>query len=110
MIEWAKRENNFVPDLIADIYLYPSHLSSRKTPIPPGYGCPLTTGNQPPFQGWDVRFFLAGQSMALGSRRRLGMIFLSREGFQEITAAQNFFLWEAGIIGEGVVVSIAPQR
>lgn len=93
------------PQLIADVTLYPLSLSSRKSSILPGWGCPCCSSNSPPIVGYDGWPLLGDTPLAPGDQRRLGFVFLSSDEAAEVfRKAGKFFLWEGGFIGEAIVV------
>ncbi len=57
-----------------------------------------------PLVGYDARLQLGEASLAPGSSRRIGFVFLSPEGADTIREAGRFYLWEGRAIGEAVIV------
>lgn len=94
-----------IPELIADITLYPTQQGGRKKPTPSDwFGCPCVLSKEL-LEGWDCRILLQGLALMPGETRRLGMIFLSAElAIPALRAAGKFYLWEGHAIGEGVIV------
>jgi hypothetical protein len=99
-------EAEMKPELIADVTLYPASAGGRKAPITAAwFACPCKVYKDSQ-TAWDCRLLLEGQSLSPGETKRLGVCFLSGEKAAQIfRAAGKFYLWEAGIIGEAVVVS-----
>lgn len=92
------------PDLIADLYLYPTDAGGRRGSIGLGWGCPCTRG-QSLQQGWDGYPLLSSEMMP-GERRRLGFVFLSgAEAALAFKLHQRFYLWEGHLIGEAEIIS-----
>ena len=94
------------PDLVADVWLYPTENGGRSIPIlglvP--YGCPCLTSKDPQQGGWDARLQLGDEPFAPGTRRRVGFVFLWPEGAKTMKRAGHFYLWEGRFIGEAQVV------
>jgi hypothetical protein len=95
-----------VPQLIADVTLYPAEQGGRGVPTGPDwFGCPCKI-RKDDVGSWDCRILLQGQPLSPGDTRRVGMIFLSGEKAAGILReAGKFFLWELGIIGEATVIA-----
>ena len=75
-----------------------SHLSGL------GWGCPSSSTNKAPVDGWDGYVLLKSEMMP-GERRTLGFVFLSgAEATSALTANDKFYLWEAGVIGEANII------
>jgi hypothetical protein len=92
-----------VPDLTAEVYLYPADRGGRKSPIGLGWGCPCSK-NRAPVDSWDGYPLLQSEMMP-GDRRTLGFVFLSgAEATSALTANDKFYLWEAGVIGEASII------
>ena len=93
-----------LPDLTADVYLYPAGAGGRKSAVGLGWGCPCSTTNKVLVEGWDGYPLLQSEMMP-GERRTLGFVFLSGpEAASALAAADNFYLWEGGFIGEAKIV------
>ena len=91
-------------DLIAEVYLYPAYEGGRRSPIGFGWGCPCSSRNDVPVEGWDG-FPLLQSEMMPGERRTLGFVFLSgAEATSALTGNDKFYLWEAGVIGEACII------
>lgn len=91
-----------MPDLTADLYLYPTKAGGRKAAIGPGWGCPCTADNLQ--EGWDG-YPLLKSEMKPGERRRIGFVFLS--GAEAVTALRprgRFYLWDGRVIGEAEII------
>lgn len=91
------------PDLIAEVWLYPADKGGRSIPVLRGYGCPILTDKERN-QGWDVRMQLGDEPFEPGTKRMVGLVFLSREGLSEVQKAGRFYLYESRFIGEAKVV------
>ncbi|GGI25395.1 hypothetical protein [Bradyrhizobium guangdongense] len=93
-----------LPDLTAEVYLYPADAAGRKSPVGLGWGCPCSITNKAPVDGWDG-YPLLQSEMTPGERRTLGFVFLSgAEATSALTAKGKFYLWEAGVIGEANII------
>jgi hypothetical protein len=101
----AKTLWTLTPQLIADVTLYSTSLGGRKSPAPPGWGCPCCCSKSSPIVGYDGWPLLEDPPLAPGDQRRLGFVFLSgNEAIEVFRKAGKFFLWERGFIGEAIVV------
>ena len=90
------------PELFAEVTLYPT--GGRRGPIiGPKYGCPCKLAKDAP-DARDCRILLEGKPLLLGTPRKVGFVFLSRDSADIFKAARRFYLWEGGIIGEATVV------
>jgi hypothetical protein len=98
--QWQTR----TPDLVADVRLYPTAEGGRRSPAPPGWGCPCFATKGDPEGGWDARLQLGGEPFHPGTERRVGFVFLYPEGAARMRSSGTFYLWEAGYIGEARVV------
>jgi hypothetical protein len=94
-----------VPQLIADVTLYPTEQGGLRGPTGPDwFGCPCKVHKED-IDSWDCRILLQGQPLSPGETRRAGMVFLSGNKAANIfREAGKFFLWERGIIGEARVM------
>ncbi len=101
----AKILEGRTPDIVADVMLYATDDGGRRQPILPGYGCVCVASKSEPPRGYDALFLLGNNSLLPGQRRKLGMVFLTPEGADAMRAAGNFYLWEAGFIGEATVIA-----
>jgi hypothetical protein len=98
-----KRLSEGRPDLIADVYLYPTDMGGKSKPVGLGWGCPCSK-DQSPTEAWDGYPLLETEMMP-GEHRRVGFVFLSGEQAAEaLGSTGKFYLWEGRIIGEGAVV------
>jgi len=97
------------PQLLADVYLYPSAEGGKKLAVQPGWGCPCSCSKSPDalfYDGWP----LLDAPFAPGERRRLGFVFLHGKyiSSEDIAAilrrAGAFYLWEGHFIGEATLV------
>ena len=103
----AEQVGEMEPLLIADVYLYPTARSGRKTAVLPGWGCPcMPSKDEEPLIGCDGWPQLGDTPMAPGDTRRLGFVFLSGDdAVAVLRQAGAFYLWEGQFIGEARVVS-----
>lgn len=93
-----------VPDLTAEVYLYPTDAGGRNSPVGLGWGCPYSSTNKAPVDGWDG-YPLLNSEMMPGERRTLGFVFRAgAEATSALTANDKFFLWEAGVIGVANII------
>ncbi len=93
------------PQLIADVTFYSAAEGGRDAAVLPGWGCPCLCSKSSTVGGWDGWPILY-EPLAPGDRRRLGFVFLSgEEATSALRKAGRFYLWEAGFIGEAVVVA-----
>jgi len=95
---------NAVPQLIAELSLYPTAEGGRAGAIGLGWGCPcsLTKTLQEGYDGWP----LLETPMEPGERRKVGFVFLSgQEAADLFRKAGTFYLWEGRFVGEAVVIS-----
>ncbi|WP_157461215.1 MULTISPECIES: hypothetical protein [Bradyrhizobium] len=93
-----------LPDFTAEVYLYPTDAGGRKSPVGLGWGCPCSSTNKAPVDGWDGYLLLKSEMMP-GERRTLGFVFLSgAEATSALTANDKFYLWETGVIGEANII------
>jgi hypothetical protein len=92
-----------LPDLTAELYLYPADTGGRKSPIGLGWGCPCGKSNAL-VEGWDGYPLLHSEMMP-GERRTLGFVFLSgAEAASALSAHDKFYLWESDFIGEAKII------
>jgi hypothetical protein len=92
-----------LPDLTADLYLYPTEAGGKGFPIALGWGCPCS-GDTKLLEGWDG-YPLLESDMMPGERRRLGFVFLSGErAVNALRSHERFYLWEGRCIGEATIV------
>jgi len=97
------------PQLLADVYLYPTTAAGKKLTVELGWGCLCSCSKSSDalfYDGWP----LLDAPFAPGERRRLGFVFLrgeyipSRNIAAILRRAGTFYLWEGHFIGEAVVV------
>lgn len=92
-----------LPDLTADLYLYPTEAGGRRGPIGFGWGCPCSN-DESLGEGWDAYPLLQSEMMP-GERRRLGFVFLSgAEAVASLSSRERFYLWEGRFIAEAEIV------
>jgi hypothetical protein len=93
------------PELVADVYLYPTADSGKKLTVLPGWGCPCSCSKLSTthfYDGWP----LLDAPFAPGERRRLGFVFLSGNNAAAIfRRTGTFYLWEGHFIGEATIVA-----
>lgn len=93
------------PDLVADVWLYPTDAGGRESAAILGYGCPCFTARDRAVGGWDARLQLGDMPFAPGTKRRIGFVFLSGQQAADLMKeAGRFFLWEGRFVGEATVV------
>jgi hypothetical protein len=63
-----------LPDLAAELHLYPTDAGGRRRPIGLGWGCPCSK-DQSCLEAW-TGYPLLTSEMVPGERRRLGFVFL----------------------------------
>lgn len=97
------------PQLVADVYLYPTAEGGKELAVQPGWGCPCSCSKSDDavfFDGWP----LLDAPFAPGERRQLGFVFLHGKyiSTDDIAAilrrAGTFYLWEGHFIGEATLV------
>ena len=87
------------PDLMVDLYLYPTEPGGTSSSIRLGYLCPCTTDRRLD-ESWDG-FPLLESEMLAGERRRVGFAFMAGpKAAQALSANGHFYL--PG--GEAVIV------
>jgi hypothetical protein len=92
-----------LPDLTADLYLYPTDAGGRKGPIGLGWGCPRSH-DQSLQEGWDGYPLLQSEMMP-GERREVGFVFMSGpDAALALGRNDRFYLWEGGFIGEAKII------
>lgn len=97
--------NSKTPDLVAEVKLYPTSESGRRSALKPGYGCPCFSQKNLGQAGWDAWMQLGTSEFIPGETRTLGFCFLSGEkAATEMRKVGTFYLWEMGFIGEAKVV------
>jgi hypothetical protein len=92
------------PQVIAEVYLYASEQGGRRFPVNAGWGCPCMTSREQPLAGYDGYPQLGDLPLEPGSRRKVGFVFLTDEGAHVMRAAETFYLWEGGFVGEAKVL------
>jgi len=98
--------NSKTPDLVAEVKLYPSSESRRRSALKPGYGCPCFIQKNTEQPGWDAWMQLGKSEFAPGETRTVGFCFLSGEkAAREMRKSGTFYLWEMGFIGEARIVA-----
>ena len=101
----AERLKAMAPQLIADLFLYPTSSGGRKTAVQPGWGCPCCLSKDPPIIAYDGWPLLGDTPLLPGESRQLGFVFLSGEESAALLRKSGFFfLWEGGIIGEAKIL------
>lgn len=91
------------PELVADVYLYPTTDGGKQLTVQPGWGCACSCSKLTDavfYDGWP----LLHASFAPGERRRLGFVFLAEDAATILRQAGTFYLWEGRFIGEAIVV------
>jgi hypothetical protein len=92
------------PELIADVYLYPTDRGGKKLSIGDRYRCPCFVAEDTNSGGWDC-VIVRGAPLAPGERGQLGFVFLSGDrAVKALSEAGKFFLWESPFVGEATVV------
>lgn len=94
------------PDILAEIYLYPTEEGGRKGPTPPTfYGCPLYINEN----YYSFRIFLNG-SVAPGEKAIGPVKFLIPEMvIPKIKVGNTYKMWESGFKGELKVLEVYYQ-
>jgi len=91
------------PDMVVDLYLYPTTDGGKTKPVGIGWGCPCSN-DQSLTEGWDG-YPLLDSEMMPGERRRVGLVFLSGSAAVEaLEGNDRFYLWEGRFIGEAAPV------
>jgi hypothetical protein len=105
MINRTEQLRSMKPELVADLWLYPTEAGGRKAPIKLGWGCPCSV-QKTTDDCWDGYPLLGDEEMKPGeSRRAIGFVFASgNEAPDKMGAAGKFYLWEGHFIGEASVV------
>jgi hypothetical protein len=99
---------NKKPDLVVDLWLYPSDRGGREHPIMPGWSSPCTVQQEEGagwvgYDGWPQ---LGDTKMEPGESRRVGYVFMSgEEAVAYLSATDKFYVWEGRIIGEATIVT-----
>ena len=101
----AEALSRMSPQLVADVYLYPTADGGKKLTVLPGWGCPCSCSKSNDvlfYDGWP----LLDAPFAPGERRRLGFVFLSGDdAAAALRRAGTFYLWEGRFIGEATIVT-----
>ena len=91
------------PDLVVDLYLYPTAADGKTKAIALGYGCPCSK-DKSLAEAWDGYPLLEAE-MNPGERRRVGFVFLSgRPAVEALASSKIFYLWDARFVGEASIV------
>ncbi len=97
------RLSNNQPDLVVDLYLYPTDAGGKTKPIMLGYGCPCSKDTSCT-EAWDG-YPLLEEVMWPGERRRVGFLFLSgSKAIEAFESSKMFYLWEGRLVGEATLV------
>jgi hypothetical protein len=104
MTSRADRLKSISPELIADLWLYPTEDGGRKEAI--GLGpCTIQSEQGTGWVGYDGWPLLGDQPMITGERRRVGYVFLAgQEAIGYLGSAPKFYIWEGRIIGEATII------
>lgn len=101
----AEQLLGLLPQIVADVTMYPTAEGGRRASAPAGWGCPCCVSNAQPVVGYAGWPLLGTGTLEPGDRRRLGFVFLTGdEAAQVMRDAGKFYLWEGGYIGEAVIV------
>lgn len=103
-MERAEKLRKLPPELIADVKFYSTEDGGKKIAAELGWGCPCSISRGKLVEGWDAWPLLGDTPMKPGDERRLGFVFLTKEGLEHISSAGKFYLWEGHFIGEATVV------
>jgi len=60
------------PELVANVYLYPTGRSGKKLPIPDGYRCPCSVSQDQNRDGWDCMIVTTVQAVAACASKACG--------------------------------------
>lgn len=96
------------PELMVDLWLYPTEDGGREQAIGLGWGCPCTIRSEQGagwigYDGWPL---LGEHPMRPGERRRVGYVFLAgKKALEYLRPASKFYVWEGRIIGEATTVN-----
>ena len=95
-----------VPELVADVTLYPTEKGGKALAKRPGWGCPCNVNKSSPLVGCYDGWPLLKEPLNPGETRRVGFVFLSGEQAAAVfRKAGVFYLWDGRVVGEAVVVS-----
>ena len=93
------------PELVADVYLYPTSEGGKRRSVELGWGCPCSVEKSTDIPAWDG-WPLLDSPLAPGDRRRVGFVFLCGDEAATVLAkAGKFYLWEGHFIGEATVIT-----
>ena len=92
------------PELIADLYLYPTEDGGPKLPISEGYRCPSYSRKDNRENGWTCFPHVGDEPLAPGQKRRVRLSFLLPEAAEEMQKTGKVYLWNARYIGEATIV------
>jgi hypothetical protein len=93
-----------IPDLIADVRLYPPGEGGRTDPIRATCRCPCSVTNVKPAIMHSAELLLGSEPMYPGESRRIGFAFLTTEGAEAMRPAGTFYLWDGGFFAEASLV------
>jgi len=92
------------PELIADLYLYPTEEGGPKVPMADGIGCPSYSRKGNRENGWTCFPKVGDVPLAPGQRRRVMLSFFSAEAVEEMRRTGTIYLWNSRYIGEATIV------
>ena len=92
------------PHFKARVRFLPSGEGARKSPVPNGFGCPCKLSKDT-IKANDARLLFEEDWVELGEEVVAGFFFLfGDDAARPFQDAGRFFLWEAGIVGEAIVL------
>jgi len=99
----SSRQDAGIPDLVVELFLYPTTDGGRKSAINMVWGCPCSA-QKTLEDGWDG-YPLLDRELAPGEHRRVGFVFLSGQtAVAALKPHSRFYLWEGRFIGEAEIV------
>ncbi|MEI9930403.1 MAG: hypothetical protein WDM89_07570 [Rhizomicrobium sp.] len=103
-IDWLKKAQ---PELVVDLFLYPTERGGKTLPASLGWGSPCTIQNErgSGWVGYDGWPLLLDGPISPGETLRVGYVFLSgKQAVDYLRSAAKFYIWEGRIVGEATIV------